>query len=67
MTTMVKRHSWADIKARTTPEVRGSIEAEARRLSEGVRADAKQRASTADPTADRRSAHNASDRGFDLD
>ena len=30
----MKRHAWSDIKARTTPEVRARIEAEARLLSE---------------------------------
>lgn len=64
---MVKRHSWSDTKARTTPEVRASIEAEARRLSESIRADAKQRVSTPDPAADGRSAADASGSGSDLD
>jgi hypothetical protein len=64
---MVKRHSWSDIKARTTQEVRASIEAEVRRLSESIRDDAKQRASTPDPAADGRSAPDASDSGSDLD
>lgn len=30
----MKRHKWVDIKARTKPETRARIEAEARRLSE---------------------------------
>ena len=32
----MKRHKWADIKARTKPETRARIEAEARRLSEDL-------------------------------
>ena len=38
MTTMMNRHKWPDIKARTTREVHAKIEAEARLLSEGIRA-----------------------------
>ena len=34
----MKRHTWSDIKARTTPEIRDRIEAEARLLSEDIRA-----------------------------
>jgi hypothetical protein len=34
----MKRHTWSEIKARTTPEVRARIEAEARLLSEDTRA-----------------------------
>jgi hypothetical protein len=64
---MVKRHSWADIKARTTPEVRASIEGEAPRLSEGILADAKQRVSTPDAPADGQSAPSALDSRSDLD
>jgi DNA-binding transcriptional regulator YiaG len=32
----MKRHKWSDIKARTKPETRTRIEAEARRLSEDL-------------------------------
>jgi DNA-binding transcriptional regulator YiaG len=32
----MKRHKWADIKARTKPEVRKRIEAESRRLSDDL-------------------------------
>lgn len=32
----MKRHKWADIKVRTSPEIRSRIEAEGRRLSENV-------------------------------
>jgi DNA-binding transcriptional regulator YiaG len=32
----MKRHKWADIKARTKPETRRRIEAEAQRLSEDL-------------------------------
>lgn len=34
--TDMKRHKWSDIKARTKPETRARIEAEARRLSEDL-------------------------------
>lgn len=37
----VKRHTWADIKARTKPEIWTRIEAEACRLSDGLRSKAK--------------------------
>jgi hypothetical protein len=33
----MKRHTWSDIKARTTPEVRTRIEGEMRLLSEDIR------------------------------
>jgi hypothetical protein len=33
----MKRHTWSDIKTRTTPEVRTKIEAEARLLAEEIR------------------------------
>jgi hypothetical protein len=33
----MKRHTWSDIKARTTPEVRTRIESEMRLLSEDIR------------------------------
>ena len=33
---MVKRHTWSDIKARTTPEVCARIEAQTRLLSEDI-------------------------------
>lgn len=33
---MMKRHPWSDIKARTTPDVRARIQAEARLLSEDI-------------------------------
>ncbi len=36
----LKRHTWADIKARIKPEVRTRIEADARRLSDGLRSEA---------------------------
>ena len=36
----MKRHTWADIKARIKPEVRTRIETEARRLSDGLRSEA---------------------------
>ena len=36
----VKRHTWADIKAGTKPEVRTRIEADARRLSDCLRSEA---------------------------
>ena len=32
----MKRHKWSDIKARTKPETRSRMEAEARRLSEDL-------------------------------
>jgi DNA-binding transcriptional regulator YiaG len=32
----MKRHKWTDIKARAKPEIRGRIEAEARRLSDDL-------------------------------
>ena len=38
-TMSVKRHTWADIKARTKPDTRTRIEAEARRLSDGLRSE----------------------------
>ena len=38
----VKRHTWADIKARTKPEVRTRIEADARRLSDCLRSEAEE-------------------------
>jgi len=37
----VKRHTWDDIKTRTKPEIRTRIEAEAHRLSDGLRSEAK--------------------------
>jgi hypothetical protein len=49
---MAKRHSWSDIKARTTPEARARIESDARRLSEGIRGDAEQGASDRNPQDD---------------
>jgi hypothetical protein len=33
----MRRHTWSDIKARTTPEVRTRIEGEMRLLSEDIR------------------------------
>jgi hypothetical protein len=39
----VKRHTWADIKACTKPEIRTRIETEARRLSDGIRSEASQK------------------------
>lgn len=39
----VKRYTWADIKARTKPEIRTRIEAEARGLSDGIRSEASQK------------------------
>ena len=36
----VKRRTWADIKARTKPDIRTRIEAEARRLSDDLRSEA---------------------------
>jgi hypothetical protein len=39
-TMSAKRHTWADIKARTKPDTRTRIEAEARRLSEDLRFEA---------------------------
>jgi hypothetical protein len=36
----VKPHTWADIKARTKPEIRTQIEAEGRRVSDGLRSEA---------------------------
>lgn len=47
---MVKAYTWSDIKARTTPEVRARIEAEGRRLSEGLNIGA----DAANPTPDSR-------------
>jgi len=35
----MKRHTWSDIKARTKPEIRTQIEAEGRRLSDGLRSE----------------------------
>ena len=37
----VKRHTWANIKARIKPDTRTRIEAEARRLSDRIRSEAK--------------------------
>ena len=45
----MKRHTWSDVKARTTPEVRTRLEAEARLLSEEIRA--RTTAGTATPQA----------------
>jgi hypothetical protein len=39
----VKRHTWADINTCTKPEIRTRIEAEGRRLSDGVRSEASQK------------------------
>ena len=38
----VKRRTWADIKASTKAEIRTRIEAEGRRLSDGIRSEASQ-------------------------
>ena len=46
---MMKRNPWSDIKARTTPDVRARIEAEARLLSEDI--GARTAAETATPQA----------------
>jgi hypothetical protein len=35
----VRRHAWSDIKARTKPEIRTQIEAEGRRLSDGLKSE----------------------------
>jgi hypothetical protein len=39
----VKRHTWADIKACTKPEIRRRIETEASRLSDGIKSEASQK------------------------
>ena len=39
-TMRVKRHTWANIKARIKPDTRTRIEAEARRLSDELRSEA---------------------------
>jgi len=36
----VKRHTWADFKACTKPEIRTRIETEASRLSDGIKSEA---------------------------
>jgi hypothetical protein len=61
----MKRHTWSDIKARTTPEVRARIEAEARLLSEDIRA--RTAAGTAAPRAqeDGRNVRDVRDKDLD--
>jgi hypothetical protein len=39
----VKRYTWADIKGCTKPDIRTRIEAEGRRLSDGIRSEASQK------------------------
>ena len=64
---MMKRHTWSDIKARTTAEVRARIEAEGRHLSERLSIVADGGGRTPDSRGDSEGVRTASDKASDQD
>jgi hypothetical protein len=61
----MKRHTWSDIKARTTPEVRTRIEAKARLLSEEIRAHTSAGTATPQAQEDGENVRNSRDKDSD--